>query len=31
LQKKLFISNPLSSRDVERMAKDYGETEWKIK
>ena len=27
LQKKLFISNPLSSRDVERMAKDYGETE----
>ena len=25
LQKKLFISNPLSSRDVERMAKDYGE------
>ena len=27
LQKKLFISNPMSSKDIERMAKDYGETE----
>ena len=25
LQKKLFIANPLSSKDVDRMAKDYGE------
>ena len=27
LQKTLFKANPLSSSDIKKMAKDYGETE----